>query len=50
MIKEVRFEKTTYNELPFKFEAGTRILSGVVGLGEAFGVREKYRFARDCRI
>jgi cysteine desulfurase/selenocysteine lyase len=23
MIKEVTFEKTTYNELPFKFEAGT---------------------------
>lgn len=35
MIKEVRFEKTTYNELPFKFEAGTPDFIGVVGLGEA---------------
>lgn len=35
MIREVRFEKTTYNELPFKFEAGTPDFIGVVGLGEA---------------
>ena len=35
MIKEVRFEKTTYNELPFKFEAGTPDFIGVIGLGEA---------------
>lgn len=35
MIKEVRFDKTTYNELPFKFEAGTPDFIGVVGLGEA---------------
>ena len=35
MIKEVRFEGTTYNELPFKFEAGTPDLIGVIGLGEA---------------
>lgn len=35
MIKTVRFEKTTYNELPFKFEAGTPDFIGVVGLGEA---------------
>lgn len=35
MIKEVRFEKTTYNELPFKFEAGTPDFIGIVGLGEA---------------
>lgn len=35
MIKEVRFEKTTYNELPFKFEAGTPDFVGIVGLGEA---------------
>ena len=26
MIKEVTIERTTYNELPHKFEAGTRIL------------------------
>ncbi len=35
MIKEVRFEKTIYNELPFKFEAGTPDFIGVIGLGEA---------------
>ncbi len=35
MISEVRFEKTTYNELPFKFEAGTPDFIGIVGLGEA---------------
>lgn len=35
MIKQVRFEKTTYNELPFKFEAGTPDFIGIIGLGEA---------------
>jgi len=35
MIKTVTFEKTTYNELPHKFEAGTPDISGVIGLGEA---------------
>ena len=35
MILEVSFEGTTYNELPYKFEAGTPNISGVVGLGAA---------------
>lgn len=35
MIKEVRFVKTTYNDLPFKFEAGTPDFIGIVGLNEA---------------
>lgn len=35
MIREVRFEKTTYNDLPFKFEAGTPDFIGIIGLGEA---------------
>ena len=35
MIKTVRFDKTTYNELPFKFEAGTPDISGAIGLGIA---------------
>lgn len=35
MIKEVTFEKTTYNCLPHKFEAGTPNIAGVIGLGEA---------------
>ncbi|HEU4607549.1 MAG TPA: cysteine desulfurase [Chitinophagaceae bacterium] len=35
MIKSVSFEKTTYNELPFKFEAGTPHIEGAIGLGAA---------------
>jgi cysteine desulfurase/selenocysteine lyase len=35
MIAEVRFSGTTYNELPYKFEAGTPHISGVVGFGAA---------------
>jgi cysteine desulfurase/selenocysteine lyase len=35
MIASVTFEKTTYNELPYKFEAGTPNIAGVVGLGAA---------------
>lgn len=35
MIKSVTFEETTYNELPFKFEAGTPNIAGCIGLGEA---------------
>jgi len=35
MIKSVSFEKTTYNELPHKFEAGTPNIGGVIGLGAA---------------
>lgn len=35
MIDEVRFEGTTYNELPYRFEAGTPNISGAIGLGVA---------------
>ena len=35
MIANVSFEKTTYNELPFKFEAGTPDYVGSVALAEA---------------
>jgi len=35
MIKSVTFEKTTYNDLPFKFEAGTTNYVGAVGLAAA---------------
>jgi cysteine desulfurase/selenocysteine lyase len=35
MISSVTFEKTTYNVLPHKFEAGTPHIAGVVGLGAA---------------
>jgi cysteine desulfurase/selenocysteine lyase len=33
MILEVKFEGTTYNDLPYKFEAGTPNISGAIGLG-----------------
>ncbi|MCC6642972.1 MAG: cysteine desulfurase [Deltaproteobacteria bacterium] len=35
MIASVTFEKTTYNVLPYKFEAGTPHIAGVIGLGAA---------------
>ena len=35
MILSVSFEKTTYNQLPWKFEAGTPDISGTIGLGAA---------------
>jgi cysteine desulfurase / selenocysteine lyase len=35
MIEKVTFEKTTYNELPFKFEAGTPPIAEVIALKEA---------------
>lgn len=35
MIAKVTFEKTTYNELPYKFEAGTSNIAGAIGLGAA---------------
>ena len=35
MISSVTFEKTTYNTIPFKFEAGTPHIAGVIGLGAA---------------
>lgn len=35
MIKDVTFEKTTYNKLPYKFEAGTPHIEGGIVFGEA---------------
>ena len=35
MIQSVTFGKTTYNDLPYKFEAGTPNIAGVIGLGAA---------------
>jgi cysteine desulfurase / selenocysteine lyase len=35
MIRIVRFDQTTYNDLPHKFEAGTPDIAGAVGLGAA---------------
>ena len=35
MIKSVTFERTIYNDLPYKFEAGTPNIAGAIGLGAA---------------
>src|SRR5690606_25077894 len=35
MIKEVTFEKTTYNDIPYKFEAGTPNIADVIALKTA---------------
>ena len=35
MVANVTFEKTTYNELPFKFEAGTTNFTGAIGMAAA---------------
>jgi len=35
MIRSVTFEKTTYADLPYKFEAGTPHIAGAIGLGAA---------------
>jgi len=40
MIKSVSFEKTIYNDLPYKFEAGTPHVAGAIGLGAALGYLE----------
>jgi cysteine desulfurase/selenocysteine lyase len=44
MIEKVSFEKTTFNELPFKFEAGTPNVEGVIGLSAAID------FILDCGL
>lgn len=53
MIRSVTFEKTTYNELPFKFEAGTPNIVGGIGLGvgidylESIGVERIAAYEHD---
>lgn len=41
MIKEVTFDKTTYNELPYKFEAGTPNIADVIGITTAINFVNK---------
>ena len=41
MIQKVTFEKTTYNTLPLKFEAGTPMIAEVIGLGAAIDYIQK---------
>jgi cysteine desulfurase/selenocysteine lyase len=53
MIAKVTFEKTTYNELPFKFEAGTPHIAGGICLGKAlayfhqFDLKEIEKYERE---
>jgi len=42
MIDQVTFAKTTYAKLPFKFEAGTPHIAGIIGLGEAVRWMQDY--------
>jgi len=44
MIDRVSFEKTTYNELPFKFEAGTPHIAGAIALHDAVEYIESVGF------
>ncbi len=45
MIMSVSFEKTTYNEIPNKFEAGTPNISGAIGLGISIDYLNKIDFS-----
>ena len=49
MILSVSIESSTYNELPWRFEAGTPNISGAVGLGAALEYVESLGRERDCR-
>jgi cysteine desulfurase/selenocysteine lyase len=49
MIDTVTFEGTTYNQVPYKFEAGTGHIAGAVGLGAAIDYLEQIDFAAALR-
>jgi cysteine desulfurase/selenocysteine lyase len=49
MIDKVTFDRTTYADLPAKFEAGTGILAGAVGLGAAIDYLDRIGFAVAAR-
>jgi cysteine desulfurase/selenocysteine lyase len=44
MIRSVTFERSTWNDLPYKFEAGTPNIAGAVGLGTAIDFVQKIGF------
>jgi cysteine desulfurase / selenocysteine lyase len=46
MIRSVRFEKTLYNTLPYKFEAGTPNIAGAIGLSAAIEYLQLLGFER----
>lgn len=50
MISEVTFDKTTYNELPFRFEAGTPTVGDVLGLGAAIEFMQQVGLANIASI
>ena len=49
MIRTVTFEKTTYNDLPYKFEAGTPNIAGGIGLGAALDYVDAHRASTRSR-
>ncbi len=49
MIRSVTFEKTTYNSLPYRFEAGTPNIAGGIGLGAAIDYLEDVGLASVAR-
>ncbi|MFA5995729.1 MAG: SufS family cysteine desulfurase [Patescibacteria group bacterium] len=50
MIKEVTLEQATWNELPYKFEAGTPNIAGVIGLAAAIEYLEKIGIKKIERV
>jgi cysteine desulfurase/selenocysteine lyase len=54
MIASVTFEKTRYNQLPYKFEAGTPHIAGAIGLGAAIeyvnAIGLENIAAHECRL
>ncbi|SHH36932.1 SufS family cysteine desulfurase [Thermosipho atlanticus] len=46
MIDKVGFEDVSFNELPYKFEAGTPNIAGIVGFGEAIKYLENLDFGK----
>jgi cysteine desulfurase/selenocysteine lyase len=44
MIDTVTFEATTFNKIPYKFEAGTGDIAGAVGLGAAIDYLDRMGF------
>ena len=49
MIERVSFAGTTWNEIPFKFEAGTPDIAGIVALGAAIDYVEAWGWTRSRR-
>jgi cysteine desulfurase/selenocysteine lyase len=49
MVDQVTFHRTTYNELPFKFEAGTTNYMGAIGLGSALDYLEQLEMEQIAR-